>query len=269
MSLGNIIGQMLQQGMGGQQQTRQRVATGAQNLSTGGSGVEQILGQLQSALGGRGGATGTGAMPGGLQGLAEAAKSFLGQPQVGGMSGGQIGGIGALAGAVLGGGGKGAVRGGLLALLGTMAVKALNEAKAKQGGAAAGDIALAPSEVETLTSPQNERLLLRAMIAAAKADGHIDQQEMQGIIGKLAADDVTEEEKAFVMSEIRAPLDPNALAAEVRSPAQAAEVYAASILAIAIDSDAERQYLRSLAQALRLDPATVAELHRMTGAPTA
>jgi uncharacterized membrane protein YebE (DUF533 family) len=267
MSFGNIIGQMLQQGLGGQEQTRQRVATGAQNLSAGGSGVEQILGQLQSALGGRGGATGGGAMPSGLQGLAEAAKAFLGQPQVGGMSGGQLGGIGALAGAVLGGGGKGAVRGGMLALLGTMAVKALQQSRAQQGGAAAGDLALSPSEAQALTSPENERLLLRAMIAAAKADGHIDQQEMQGIIGKLAADDVTEEEKAFVMAEIRAPLDPNALAAEVRSPAQAAEVYAASILAVDIDSDAERQYLRSLAQALRLDAATVAELHRMTGAP--
>jgi uncharacterized membrane protein YebE (DUF533 family) len=267
MSFGNIIGQMLQQGLGGQEQSRQRVATGAQNLSAGGSGVEQILGQLQSALGGRGGAAGGGAMPGGLQGLAEAAKAFLGQPQVGGMSGGQIGGIGALAGAVLGGGGKGAVRGGMLALLGTMAVKALQEAKSRQGGAAAGDLALAQDEAQTLTSPENERLLLRAMIAAAKADGHIDQQEMQGIIGKLAADDVTEEEKAFVMAEIRAPLDPDALAAEVRSPAQAAEFYAASILAVAIDSDAERQYLRSLARALRLDAATVAELHRMTGAP--
>ena len=266
MSLGNIIGQMLQQGIGGQEQTRQRVATGAQNLSAGGSGVEQILGQLQSALGGGGGAAG-GAMPAGLGGLAEAAKAFLGQPQVGGMSGGQIGGIGALAGAVLGGGGKGAVGGGLLALLGTMAVKALNEAKAGQGGAAAADMELTQAEAQTLTSPETERLLLRAMIAAAKADGQIDQQEMQGIIGKLAADEVTEEEKAFVMAEIRAPLDPNALAAEVRSPAQAAEVYAASILAIAIDTDAERQYLRSLAQALRLPPAAVAQLHRMTGAP--
>lgn len=266
MSLGNIIGQMLQQGLGGQEQSRQRVATGAQNLSAGGSGVEQILGQLQSALGGSGGAAG-GAMPSGLQGLAEAAKAFLGQPQVGGMSGGQLGGIGALAGAVLGGGGKGAVRGGLLALLGTMAVKALNEAKAQQGGGAAGELALAPSEVETLTSAQNERLLLRAMIAAAKADGHIDQQEMQGIIGKLAADDVTEEEKAFVMSEIRAPLDPAALAAEVRSPAQAAEVYAASILAIDIDTEAERQYLRDLARGLGLDAGTVQRLHQLTGAP--
>jgi hypothetical protein len=152
MSLGNIIGQMLQQGMGGQEQTRQRVATGAQNLSAGGTGVEQILGQLQSALGGRGGAAG-GAMPAGLGGLAEAAKAFLGQPQVGGMSGGQIGGIGALAGAVLGGGGGGAVRGGLLALLGTMAVKALQEAKSQQGGAAAADMALTPPKPRPSPAP--------------------------------------------------------------------------------------------------------------------
>ena len=64
-----------------------------------------------------------------------------------------------------------------------------------------------------------------------------------------------------------APVDVAALAAEVRSPAQAAEVYAASLLAINADSSAERAYLSELARALGLDDATVAELHRMTGAP--
>ena len=104
------------------------------------------------------------------------------------------------------------------------------------------------------------------MISAAKADGQIDQAEMQQVIGRLAADSVTAEEKQFVLDQIAAPIDVAALAAEVRSPAQAAEVYAASLLAIHADTDAERSYLAELARALRLDEATVAELHRMTGA---
>jgi uncharacterized membrane protein YebE (DUF533 family) len=55
----------------------------------------------------------------------------------------------------------------------------------------------------------------------------------------------------------------------VRNPAQAAEVYAASLLAIDVDSEAERAYLRNLAAALRLDAGVVSFLHRTTGAPTA
>jgi uncharacterized membrane protein YebE (DUF533 family) len=105
------------------------------------------------------------------------------------------------------------------------------------------------------------------MISAAKADGQVDQAELEKVIGKLGEDNVTAEEKAFVMQELRAPLDPRKLAADARTPEQAAEVYAASLLAIDIDSEAERQYLRDLAEALRLDAGTVAELHRMTGAP--
>ena len=58
-------------------------------------------------------------------------------------------------------------------------------------------------------------------------------------------------------------------AAEARQPAQAAEVYAASILAIDADSEQERRYLAELAAALHLDAETVRHLHRMTGAAPA
>ena len=51
--------------------------------------------------------------------------------QVGGMSGAQLGGIGAVAGALLGGGVGGAARGGALAVLGTLALGALKNAQAK------------------------------------------------------------------------------------------------------------------------------------------
>ena len=46
----------------------------------------------------------------------------------------------------------------------------------------------------------------------------------------------------------------------------AAEVYAASLLAIELDTPAEAAYLRQLAQALRLDGATLSRLHEITGA---
>jgi uncharacterized membrane protein YebE (DUF533 family) len=260
MSFGNILGQLLQNGG----QSQNRLQTTAQNLGADGGGMGGILAQLQGALGGAG-SEGGGAAFGGM---AEKARQFLGQDQVGGMSGAQIGGIGAVAGALLGGGVGGAARGGALAVLGTLALGALKNAQAQKAAAQGGGGAVDPQEFAAVTGPETEKLLLRAMISAAKADGDIDQAEMQKIIGKVGAGGVTEDEKAFVMAEMRAPLDLDALAASVSGPAQAAEVYAASLLAIDIDSEAERQYLRDLAKALRLDAATVAQLHQMTGAPT-
>jgi uncharacterized membrane protein YebE (DUF533 family) len=285
MSFGNILGQLLEQGISGQSQTQARIGNSAQNISQGGQGFEQILGSLQSMLGGA--APGTAARPAGtepggsaqgspLGGLADAAKAFLNQPQAGGMSGAQLGGIGAIAGALLGGGGgavRGAAGGGAMAILGTLALAALQNARA--GGQAAPGAQVgagaAPlrEDVAAVTSEEGERLALRAMIAAAKADGQIDEGEMNRILGRLEADDVTEAERRFVLDEIRKPLDPSALARDVHNPAQAAEVYAASLLAIDIDSEAERAYLRTLAAALRLDPGVVSFLHRTTGAPTA
>jgi uncharacterized membrane protein YebE (DUF533 family) len=45
----------------------------------------------------------------------------------------------------------------------------------------------------------------------------------------------------------------------------AAEVYAASLFAIDVDTPAERQYLRQLAQGLGLDEGAVQRLHLMLG----
>ena len=279
MSFGNLIGQLLQKGMAGQTQTRGRLQNTA---SQSGGGLDQMLGSL---LGGGGsGATGAGAgssmggsgTGGGLGSLAGMAKDFLGNKQAGGMSGAQVGGLGALVGAVLGGGSgatKGALGGGAMAIIGTLALTAL---KNYQGGGAAAapsqPAALPPAtpeEVEAMTHPETERLLLKAMIAAAKADGEVDQDEMQRLVGRIDSDGITEEERQFVIDEMTRPLDVHDIVAEVRTPAVAAEVYAASILAIDIDTDAERQYLRSLAQALRLDAGTVQRLHQLTGAPAA
>jgi len=80
-------------------------------------------------------------------------------------------------------------------------------------------------------------------------------------------DGVSAEEKQFLMQELRKPLDIRALVAGVNSPALAAEVYAASLLAIDVDTQAEVDYLRSLAVELGLDDETVAQVHQLTGAP--
>ena len=89
---------------------------------------------------------------------------------------------------------------------------------------------------------------------------------MQKIIGRVCKDYITDAEKQFVLDEMQKPIDVAALAAEARDPAQAAGVYAASLLAIGADTEQERAYLRDLARRCRLDPETVRQLHGMTGA---
>ena len=95
--------------------------------------------------------------------------------------------LGALAGAILGGGKssmRGAVGGGVLAVLGAMAYQALKGTQQETQ-----EVPLTLREPETQVEKQQlenqAQLMLRAMINAAKADGQIDQGEVQRIIGKL------------------------------------------------------------------------------------
>lgn len=81
----------------------------------------------------------------------------------------------------------------------------------------------------------------------------IDQQELQAIVEKLEAAGAGPEERAFIEQEIAAPLDIDALVADVTDDLTAAQVLTASTLAINVDTEAERQYLETLASRLNLD----------------
>lgn len=97
--------------------------------------------------------------------------------------------------------------------------------------------------------------LLRAMIAAAKADGHIDANERQRIMEKVHAVDLGAEAEAFIAKELADPIDLDALVAAGRTEEQRVEIYTASRLAIDPDTRAERGYLDLLAGRLKLpDP---------------
>ena len=61
------------------------------------------------------------------------------------------------------------------------------------------------------------------------------------------------------------PLDIDAFAAEIPNQEVAAQVYAASLLAIEVDTEAERQYLQQLAQAAQLHPLVVGQIHQTLG----
>ena len=91
------------------------------------------------------------------------------------------------------------------------------------------------------------------MISAAKADGQIDSDEQRRIFERLGDADLDAEARAFLFDELGKPLDLEALVQGVDRPEVAAEVYAASLLAIEVDSPAERGYLQMLSGRLGLE----------------
>jgi uncharacterized membrane protein YebE (DUF533 family) len=98
------------------------------------------------------------------------------------------------------------------------------------------------------------------MVSAAKADGSIDPEERARILGRLAERGAGDAERAYLEEEMARPLDIERLISQVHDPALAAEVYAASLLAIDPETPAEKAYLAMLAARLNLDPGMIREL---------
>lgn len=177
----------------------------------------------------------------------------------------------ALAAILLGTGAGRAITGSALKLGGLAAVAGLAYTAYKHyqnGGApdgADGEPAVLPppedSSFNPALAPQGEDefalTLVRAMIAAARADGHIDDKERQMIGERAQMAGYDADEADFLQGEIERPVDVDALVAAAETDAQRVELYTASRLAIEADTRAERGYLDMLAGRLRLPDALV------------
>ena len=167
----------------------------------------------------------------------------------------------------------------MMGKFGTGAAQATEQAEAGMGslmsamsGAAAagakgvGDMLGAITGATPLGAAAEEsaKLMIRAMIQAAKSDGEIDAEERATILSHLK--DASEEEIAYVKAELDAPIDIAGLAAAGGEGAKA-QVYSAALMAITVDTEAERAYLQGLATALGLDAATLATIHAGAGKP--
>lgn len=188
------------------------------------------------------------------------------------------GAAGLAAGMLLSGGGLGKLVGnaaklGAVAAVGGLAYTAWQQyQKNQQQAGAPSDGASPPSQDAFVPPPQaayqNEELgktLVRAMIAAAKADGQIDSEEKERIFKRLESMPLSPEEKAFVFDELASPLDIEAVVARADTPEHASEIYAASLVAMKPDKAAERTYLEALAFKLKLPAGLIAEIHRQAG----
>jgi len=103
-------------------------------------------------------------------------------------------------------------------------------------------------------------LLIRTMIAAAAADGRIDAQERQRILGSLRQDRSSTEAQRFLMQEVQRPASPAELASEVSSPEQAIQVYTAARIAVDVEGEEEHAFLTALASKLGIDAALAAQI---------
>jgi uncharacterized membrane protein YebE (DUF533 family) len=198
-----------------------------------------------------------------------------------------------------GGFAKGAVAGGVLGLLvGNKKVRKMGGGLLAYGGAAAAgalafkayqnwqqgkhvatapvateqdmrhvDARFLPQQAATKGSGDNFALtLVMAMIAAAKADGHIDAKEQTHIFEQVEKMSLDSESKGFVFDALRQPADMSQIASQVHGIEQAAEVYLVSRSVLDVDHPAERAYLQALAHRLDLPTDLVAHLdHQVTG----
>lgn len=158
-------------------------------------------------------------------------------------------------------GGKVAVYGGLAAV-GVLAYKAYGDWKKQQGGPGA---AVEPRTVDMLPPPEAEshsQAILKALIAAAKADGHVDAREREVIEGEFSRIDAAPEVRQWLQAELQKPLDPAEVARAATTPEMASEMYLASLLAADEQNFMERAYLDELARQLKLDDSLKARLEQ-------
>ena len=111
--------------------------------------------------------------------------------------------------------------------------------------------------------------LVRAMIAASRADGVMDAKESQTIFERIQGLGLDSENQALLVQEMNNPVDMDTIIKSATSPELAAEIYTASLLAIDVDNAAEQGYLGMLAARLQLPPALVAEIEQHVMAQTA
>ena len=106
-------------------------------------------------------------------------------------------------------------------------------------------------------------LMIHAMVAAANADHRLDADERGRIERALVKADLSEETRLFLRRQLEHPWSLAQLVESANTPELARDVYLASLMAIDIDQDAERNYLAPLGERLGLAADTVVELQSL------
>ena len=242
MNASKILQQLMQQAGGSQK-----------GGSSSGVDVKGMLSGLSKQLGGGSSGQGSGSSSG------FDVKSLLGGGAMGML-------VGSKRGRSMGGK---ALKYGAIAGVGVLAWKAWQSSQAAKNSNGQTDNAQAAAaegeRVDVLSGDIQERRsleLLQAMIMAARADGHIDEQEQALITDQIDALGADQEMHNWVEQQLKAPLDAQALAREADSPQAAREMYLISVAVIDDQNPMERAWLDQLASALNLPKEMTNELER-------
>jgi uncharacterized membrane protein YebE (DUF533 family) len=228
------------------------------------SGTPQRGAPAQQSEGGFLGGLGSGGIPGGMGGLAAGGLLgvLLGQKKMRKMAGGALGYGGA-------------------AVLGALAFRAFQNWQSGQAAtqaplATAADAPAAGSPFAPATGADGKPFalaLIRSMIAAANADGHIGADEQKQIFEAANRAGLDADDKAFIFDALQRPATPAEIATLAKGPEQSAELYLAARLAIDPDHPQEKAFLQNLSQQLALPGDLVAHLEAQVtqslGAPGA
>ena len=149
---------------------------------------------------------------------------------------------------------------GSVAAVGTVAYTAYQNWLKSQGKVADSGTDAPIASLAGAAADRRSQLILRAMIAAAKADGVVDSDEQAIMDEQLHRMDLADDAKQWLRSEMSANHDAKSIAASVDSPAAAAEVYLVSSLVVDDASPVERAYLDQLREAMKLDQGLVDQI---------
>jgi uncharacterized membrane protein YebE (DUF533 family) len=129
-----------------------------------------------------------------------------------------------------------------------------NQPEPMSGAPAADPLAASMSQWNASQSSSQDRAarLVRALVFAAKSDGHIDEKEQAAISEQVRRLNMGPEAQTIVEQALSEPLDPARIADGVQNAQEALEVFALSCAVLDVDHFMERSYLDALAKALNI-----------------
>jgi len=260
------VGKLMDSRRGGSNPAGQ---SGSGKMLSGGSGGG-LAGMLGGLLGGQSTGQAGSHQGGGLGGMLGGGSGSTGGGLAGGLGsllGGRSGAAGSSGSNPLSGGGLG----GLLERIGGGATGSAGTSASPPSSGSLGDLLNRALQGESAPEPDAgqealARVLIQAMVNAAKADGTIDDEERARIVEHLG-EDTTAEERDFVLGEMRAPLDLDGFLRTVPRGAER-QVYTMSLMAIELDEPAEARYLDSLRKGMNLSEQDADAIHRELGVDT-
>jgi len=120
------------------------------------------------------------------------------------------------------------------------------------------------NDLDETEANERSQILLKAMIAAAKADGHINTKEVAAIDEQIQKLGLSGDVALLMQAEIAKPLDVKEIAELAKNnPSIAAEIYLVSAVISDKENSMERDYLDELAKAMNLPGSLVEELQKV------